>query len=103
MTNSKFSSTDIDSREERSKQYLDIFDQDFLTSEMDTEMHNIDQVFGRGLSFAMSQQQLLLIEEDNTRLVEQREEEVKQIVKSIVDLNEIFKDLAHFVTNQVSI
>ncbi|KAL0275898.1 UNVERIFIED_CONTAM: hypothetical protein PYX00_003618 [Menopon gallinae] len=90
----------LDSREERSKQYLDILDQDFRTSEVDTEMHNIDQVFGRGPSFQMSQQQLLLIEEDNTRLVEQREEEVKQIVKSIVELNEIFKDLARFVTTQ---
>lgn len=49
----------------------------------------------------MTQQQLLLLEEDNLRVAEKREEEVKQIVKSIVDLNQIYKDLAQMVTHQV--
>lgn len=54
-----------------------------------------------GPSSSITQQQLLLLEEDNTRIAEEREHEVKSIVKSIVDLNEIFKDLAHLVSNQV--
>lgn len=55
-----------------------------------------------GPSVSMTQQQLLLFEEDNTKIAEEREQEVKNIVKSIVDLNEIFKDLGHLVSNQVS-
>lgn len=40
--------------------------------------------------------------EENTRLVLEREKEVHQIVRSINDLNEIFKDLATMVVDQVS-
>jgi syntaxin 16 len=45
------------------------------------------------------QQQLLALEEDNLHLVE-REHEVQQIVKSIVDLNSIFRELASMVHEQ---
>lgn len=48
----------------------------------------------------MSQQQLLLLEEENTRFAQEREQEVNAIVKSIVDLNEIFKDLSQMVVDQ---
>ncbi|CAG9793131.1 unnamed protein product [Diatraea saccharalis] len=48
----------------------------------------------------LSQKQLLLIQEDNTKMVTEREEEVNKIVRSIVDLNDIFKDLAHMVNEQ---
>lgn len=39
--------------------------------------------------------------ESNTFMVEQREREIKQIVKSIAELNDIFKDLACMVADQV--
>lgn len=48
----------------------------------------------------MTQQQLLLYEEDNTKLALHREQEVNKIVTSIVELNDIFKDLAHMVRDQ---
>lgn len=57
----------------------------------------MDQAFQRP---ALSQQQMLLIQEENTKMVSEREDEVNKIVRSIVDLNEIFKDLAHMVHDQ---
>lgn len=47
-----------------------------------------------------SQKQMLLIQEENTQMVAEREEEVNKVVRSIVDLNDIFKDLAHMVHEQ---
>ena len=41
--------------------------------------------------------------EDNTEFVQQREREVTHIVRSIQDLNEIFKDVASMVVDQVRI
>lgn len=76
-------------------------DEEYDSNLIDNDADNIDQVFGRGPTYSMTQQQLLLLEEDNLRLAEKREEEVKQIVKSIVDLNQIYKDLAQMVTHQV--
>lgn len=52
---------------------------------------------------ALSQKQLLLIQEENTRDVAEREEEVNKIVRSIVDLNDIFKDLGQMVHEQGTI
>uniref|UniRef100_A0A8C7QK18 Syntaxin 16 n=1 Tax=Oncorhynchus mykiss TaxID=8022 RepID=A0A8C7QK18_ONCMY len=43
--------------------------------------------------------QLVLVEQ-NTVMVEEREREVRQIVQSITDLNEIFRDLAGMVVEQ---
>ncbi|XP_039765916.1 syntaxin-16 [Pararge aegeria] len=48
----------------------------------------------------LNQKQLLLMQEENTKMVAEREEEVNKIVKSIVDLNDIFKDLGHMVHEQ---
>ncbi|KAG6443666.1 hypothetical protein O3G_MSEX002939 [Manduca sexta] len=48
----------------------------------------------------MSQKQMLLMQEENTKMVTEREEEVNKIVRSIVDLNDVFKDLAHMVHEQ---
>lgn len=45
--------------------------------------------------------QLMLVEQ-NTVMVEEREREIRQIVQSISDLNEIFRDLAGMVVEQVS-
>ena len=39
--------------------------------------------------------------EDNTVFVQQREKEVLQIVRSIQDLNEIFKELSSMIVDQV--
>lgn len=96
--------TGLKSREERSKQYFDTaLDQDYSQG-TDWEVDNIDQQFGlASASGHISQQQLLLLEEDNARMAARREHEVRQIVKSIVDLNDIFKDLAQMVTDQVII
>ncbi|GFG38246.1 hypothetical protein Cfor_01887 [Coptotermes formosanus] len=91
----------LNSREERSKQYFDMaLDQDFSQG-TDWEVDNIDQQFGLGSTAGhLAQQQLLLLEEDNARMAAQREHEVRQIVKSITDLNDIFKDLAQMVADQ---
>lgn len=37
----------------------------------------------------------------NERLIKEREDEINHIVKSINDLNELFKDLATMVVDQV--
>ena len=47
-----------------------------------------------------SQIQLEAVEE-NTFVVQEREKEITQIVKSISDLNDIFKDLAAMIVDQV--
>ena len=41
--------------------------------------------------------------QENTQAVEQREQEIKNIAQSIVDLNIIFKDLAAMIVDQVCI
>jgi syntaxin 16 len=50
---------------------------------------------------AMSSQQMLVFA-DNKIMADEREEEMRKIVSSIVDLNSIFKDLAHMVVEQVT-
>ena len=39
--------------------------------------------------------------EENTALIEQREKEIQSIVQSISELNEIFRDLATMIVEQV--
>lgn len=60
----------------------------------------IDEYFQKPVTSRMTQKQLLLFEEENTKHAEHREKEVGHIVKSIVDLNDIFKDLSHMVQEQ---
>lgn len=89
----------IQSREERSKL---TFDNPILQEEyqmFDNVDGELDAYFINS-NKTTQQQQLLLLEEDNTRMVLQREQEVNSIVKSIVDLNEIFKDLSRMVSDQ---
>lgn len=43
-----------------------------------------------------------MLVEQNTVMVEEREREIRQIVQSISDLNEIFRDLAGMVVEQVN-
>jgi hypothetical protein len=49
-----------------------------------------------------SQQRLLLQLEEDTQWADQRSKEINQIVKSIVQLNELFRDLSQMVVDQVS-
>ncbi|XP_020715146.1 syntaxin-16 isoform X3 [Ceratitis capitata] len=96
--------------------YVDTFD-NFLqpvTNELDNKKSNlnhsylyddestqqIDEDFQRPISKRMTKQQLLLFEEENTRVALSRDEEVTKIVKSIYDLNDIFKDLSQMVQEQ---
>jgi syntaxin 16 len=51
----------------------------------------------------MQQQQQLFIEMDNTKLVEAREQDVTKIVKSIVDLNVVFRELSSMIQEQGTI
>lgn len=53
------------------------------------------------ISQGFTDDQLMLVEE-NTVMVEEREREIRQIVQSISDLNEIFRDLAGMVVEQVA-
>ncbi|XP_049789776.1 syntaxin-16 [Schistocerca nitens] len=112
----------LDSREERSRQLLasplEIPDEPWTLPgsathagvddwEVDSDIDHIDRQFGSSGamagSAAASQTQLLLLEEENTRMVEQREKEVQAIVKSIAELNHVFRDLAHMVADQGTI
>lgn len=73
--------------------------------ELDNELDNIDRAFSLSIggdrsTEGQSQMQLLMLEEENTRAAMHREAEVRQIVKSIVDLNDIFKELSHMVADQ---
>uniref|UniRef100_A0A8C8ILT3 Syntaxin-16 n=1 Tax=Oncorhynchus tshawytscha TaxID=74940 RepID=A0A8C8ILT3_ONCTS len=74
-------------REERSKHF---FDSGPLMEE-DEDIALYDRGF--------TGDQLVLVEQ-NTVMVEEREREVRQIVQSISDLNEIFRDLAGLVVEQ---
>lgn len=65
----------------------------------------IDEYFQKSIpqTGRMTQQQLLLFEEENSKMAEHREKEVIKIVQSIGDLHEIFKDLAQMVQEQGTI
>ncbi|KAM3956633.1 syntaxin 16 [Aphomia sociella] len=64
------------------------------------EDDQVDDMFQKQV---LSQKQLLLMQEENTRMVAEREEEVNKIVRSIMDLNDIFKDLGQMVNEQGTI
>lgn len=98
---------ELQTREETSRMFFDTemtMDlQDNLDWEVDNDLNNLDRAFSlSGGGGMQAQAQLLLLEEENTRNAERRETEVRHIVKSIVDLNDIFKDLSHMVIDQVS-
>lgn len=67
----------------------------------DDRLDEYFQLPASGLS--INQKQLMLIEADNTKMIQSREQEVNTIVNKIVDLNTIFKDLAHLVQEQGTI
>lgn len=72
-----------------------------VVSSVDLQDDQIDEYFQKPVAGRlMTGQQLLLFEEENTRLIESREREVSKVVRSIVDLQDIFKDLAGMVHEQ---
>lgn len=85
----------IQSREDRAKKY---FDNQQIYLEEYCDQDEIDDYFIN--SKQISHQQLLMLEEENTNFAQEREKEVNAIVKSIMDLNEIFKDLSQMVVDQ---
>lgn len=72
------------------------------TDYFDQTDEQIDEYFQKSISQSgrMTQQQLLLFEEENTKVAEHREKEVIKIVQSIADLHDIFKDLGQMVQEQ---
>lgn len=84
-------------REEREKKY---FNNDFQPTNafMQEEDENFDDLYDKGFTTA----QLQMVEE-NEQVVRQREEEISHIVRSIGDLNTIFKDLAMLIVDQGTI
>lgn len=72
------------------------------TDYFDQTDEQIDEYFQKSIPSAgrMTQQQLLLFEEENSKTAEHREREVIKIVKSISDLHDIFKDLGQMVQEQ---
>ncbi|XP_018429806.1 PREDICTED: syntaxin-16 isoform X1 [Nanorana parkeri] len=75
-------------REERSKQFFD-------TSVPLMDDGEDNTLYDRGFT----DDQLVLVQQ-NTLMVEEREREIRQIVQSISDLNEIFRDLATMIVEQ---
>ncbi|XP_006125393.3 syntaxin-16 isoform X2 [Pelodiscus sinensis] len=75
-------------REERSKHFFD-------TSVPLMDDGEDNTLYDRGFT----NDQLALVEE-NTLMVEEREREIRQIVQSISDLNEIFRDLGTMIVEQ---
>ncbi|NXW05764.1 STX16 protein, partial [Fregetta grallaria] len=75
-------------REERSKHFFD-------TSVPLMDDGEDDTLYDRGFT----DDQLALVEH-NTLMVEEREREIRQIVQSISDLNEIFRDLGAMIVEQ---
>lgn len=67
----------------------------------DEKLDDYFQLPASGMS--INQKQLMLIEADNTKMIQSREQEVSKIVNSIVDLNTVFKDLSHLVQEQGTI
>lgn len=61
---------------------------------------NVDEFFEIPIATRFSQKQLILLEQDNTEMIETREKEVLTVMKSIVQLNDIYKELAQMVTEQ---
>jgi len=82
-----FGTTEIKAREDKSAHFFEVEEVDPLTEALDRRLN----------------QQAQMLAEDNSRFVEQREKEIQSIVKSISDLNSIFKELATMVTEQGTI
>ncbi|KAM5219761.1 syntaxin-16 isoform 8-T8 [Hipposideros larvatus] len=78
----------LKNREERSQHFFD-------TSVPLMDDGDDNTLYDRGFT----DEQLVLVEQ-NTLMVEEREREIRQIVQSISDLNEIFRDLGAMIVEQ---
>nr|CAG4634971.1 EOG090X0AQP [Alona affinis] len=90
----------IKSREERSQQYFGE-----ASSAKDWNYDEWPNNVGSGSeqpTRVMSQQQLMLMEA-NSSFVEHREKEIQNVVRSIIELNSIFKEISHMVADQGSV
>jgi hypothetical protein len=86
----------------------------FFETEDNTSNSDLLDMLGNGSSNSYGQQSqilqsnqaqtfaAILIEEENAKMAAQWEREANQITSSVVELNNIFKDLAHMVVQQVS-
>ncbi|XP_025115420.1 syntaxin-16-like [Pomacea canaliculata] len=87
----------LKSREERSQQYFGTHlgpDTGILVDGISGD----DFVYDKG--FTSAQMQMV---EDNTAIVHHREQEIAKIVRSIQDLNDIFKDVSSMIVDQGTI
>ena len=82
-------------REDREREY---FNNDFQPDKDMPLDENLDDLYDKGFTTA----QLQMVEE-NDKFVRQREEEISHVVRSIGDLNMIFKDLSVMVIDQGTI
>lgn len=87
----------------------------FFETEDNTSNSDLLDMLGNGSSNSYGQQlqmqqsnqaqtfAAILIEEENAKMATQWEHEANQITSSVVELNNIFKDLAHMVVQQVNL
>ena len=61
-----------------------------------------NQEFSNEQDFNLFRQEQLQVNRINAQLINERETEINHIVKSINDLNELFKDLATMIVDQVN-
>lgn len=90
----------LQSREERSRIY---FEDPVIQDDYDMLASGDMDDFFVNSSRQMTQQQLLYLEEENIQEAQQREQEINSVVRSIVELNQIFKDLGQMVLDQGSV
>jgi len=88
----------IKSREERSQQYFGEASSDWNFDDWGSSGREVGEENSQKVKVA-NQQQLLMLEE-NTTFVEQREKEIQNVVRSIFELNTIFKEMSHMVADQ---
>ncbi|VDP32188.1 unnamed protein product [Schistosoma mattheei] len=89
------------SRDERIRSYLNIDLNIGDTSSTSNNLVNEFEDSDYAVWESQKQRRSLLLTE-NTNMVVQREQEIHQIVQSIHELNEIFRDVAQMVVDQVS-
>lgn len=111
-TNDVFDS--MNSNAQGSKTSVDTFD-NFLTlgsfpsanasqlDDLENDEKLLDEHFRMKPNIKLDQRQMLQYEMVNTKMVEAREKDVMGIVTSIVNLNQIFKELSHMVEDQGTI
>eukprot|EP00794_Sanderia_malayensis_P018962 gene18962-20868_t len=87
----------LKNREETAQQFLNTGILDTQNSFLDNDQ-DVDELYDKGFTTA----QLHQVEQDSL-MIDQREKEIQHIVKSIYDLNEIFKDLSVMIIDQGTI